>query len=89
MNNFEHRVLRIEPINTAVQRCASRSTAVQRCARKSTELIWGSKGVLVRALNLHGDQKSLARTEERWKVPQSHRALPTEGSAEHSRCTYV
>ena len=22
MNNFEHRVLRIEPINTAVQRCA-------------------------------------------------------------------
>ena len=26
MNNFEHRVLRIEPINTAVQRCASRST---------------------------------------------------------------
>ena len=26
MTNFEHRVLRIEPINTAVQRCASRST---------------------------------------------------------------
>ena len=26
MNNCEHRVLRIEPINTAVQRCASRST---------------------------------------------------------------
>ena len=26
MNNFEHRVLRIERINTAVQRCASRST---------------------------------------------------------------
>ena len=26
MNNFEHRVLRIGPINTAVQRCASRST---------------------------------------------------------------
>ena len=25
MNNFEHRVLRIEPINTAVQRCASRT----------------------------------------------------------------
>ena len=25
MNNFEHRVLHIEPINTAVQRCASRS----------------------------------------------------------------
>ena len=26
MNNFEHRVLRIERINTAVQRCASRNT---------------------------------------------------------------
>ena len=26
MNNFEHRVLRIESNNTAVQRCASRST---------------------------------------------------------------
>ena len=26
MNNFEHMVLRIEPINTAVQRCTSRST---------------------------------------------------------------
>ena len=25
MNNFEHRVLRIERINTSVQRCASRS----------------------------------------------------------------
>ena len=28
MNNFEHRVLRIEPIITAVQRCASRSTVL-------------------------------------------------------------
>ena len=27
------------------------------------------KGVLVRALNLHRDQKSLARTGERWKIP--------------------
>ena len=26
MNNFEHRVLRIERLNTAVQRCASTST---------------------------------------------------------------
>ena len=26
LNNFEHRVQRIEPINTVVQRCASRST---------------------------------------------------------------
>ena len=43
MNNFEYRVLRIEPINTAVQRCASRSSAVQRYARKSTEFAWGSK----------------------------------------------
>ena len=44
MNHFEHRVLRIEPINTAV------------------------RGVLVRALNLHRDRKSLARTGERWKI---------------------
>ena len=65
MNNFEHRVLRIEPINTAVQRCAVRSTAVQKCARKSAEFTWGFKGVLVRALNLHGNKKSLSRTEER------------------------
>ena len=27
------------------------------------------KGVLVRALNLHRDQKSLARTGQRWKIP--------------------
>ena len=27
------------------------------------------KGVLVRVLNLHRDQKPLARTGERWKVP--------------------
>ena len=47
------------------------------------------KGVLVRALNLHGDQKSLASTEERWKIPQSHRVLRIESSAEHSRCTCV
>ena len=26
LNNFEHRVLRIEPINIAVQRCAGSST---------------------------------------------------------------
>ena len=75
MNNFEHRVLRIRPINTAVQICAVLVGV----------LLY--KGVLVRALNLHGDQKSLARTEERWKNPQSHRVLPIEGSAEHSRCT--
>ena len=29
---------------------------------------FGYKGVLVRALNLHRDQKSLARTGERWKI---------------------
>ena len=116
MNNFEHRVLRIERINTAVQRCAiivgvldlhrdkktqarigeipgirislvtqdaahkefcwtvplnrpSRfleqirtqgflrieATAVQRCA-------W-------RALNLHRDKKTQARTRETWTIP--------------------
>ena len=27
------------------------------------------KGVLVRALNLHQDQKSLTRTGETWKIP--------------------
>ena len=27
------------------------------------------KGVLVRVLNSHRDQKSLARTGERWKIP--------------------
>ena len=30
MNNFEHSVLRIEPINTAVQRCASRTFPLYR-----------------------------------------------------------
>ena len=78
-------VLRIEPIHTAVQRCA---------IEVGVPLY---KGVLVRALNLHGDQKSLARTEERWKIHhshrvlpiESHRVLPIEGSAEHFRCTYV
>ena len=36
MNNFEHRVLCIERINTVVQRCASRSTefALQDAAHK-------------------------------------------------------
>ena len=29
---------------------------------------FGYKGVLVRALNLHRDQKSLSRTGERWKI---------------------
>ena len=33
MNNFEHRVLRIEPINTAVQRCASRTFPLYRSSR--------------------------------------------------------
>ena len=37
----------------------------------------------------HRDQKSLTRTEERWKIPQSHRVLRIEGSAKHSRCTCV
>ena len=32
------------------------------------------KGVLARALNLHRDQKSLARTGERWKM--AHRGQP-------------
>ena len=43
MNDLEHRVLRIEPINISIQRCASRSTSVQRCARESTDFAWGSK----------------------------------------------
>ena len=47
------------------------------------------KGVLVRVLNLQRDQKLLVRTGERWKIPQSHRILLIEGSAEHSRCTCV
>ena len=33
MNNFEHRVLRIEPINNAVQRCASRTFPLYRPSR--------------------------------------------------------
>ena len=37
--------------------------------------------MLVRVLNLHRDQKPLARTGERWKIPESHRILPIEGSA--------
>ena len=47
------------------------------------------KGVLVRVLNLHRDQKSLARTGEIWKIPLSHRILRLEGSAQYSRCTCV
>ena len=97
VNNFEHRVLRIERINTAVQRCAiSRSTefASQDAAHKgfcwtfpfcvnlhaflnnfehkvfsAYSLLMMYKGVLVRALNLHRDQKSLTRTGETWKIP--------------------
>ena len=46
------------------------------------------KGVLVRVLNLHRNQKSFARIEERWKIPP-HRILRVEGSAEHSRCTCI
>ena len=45
------------------------------------------KGVLVRAMNLRRDQKSLARTGERWKIPLSHRVLRIEGSAQHCPCT--
>ena len=33
------------------------------------ESILLDEGVLVRALNLHRDQNSLARTGERWKIP--------------------
>ena len=33
MNNFEHRVLRIEPINTAVQGCSSRTCPLYRPSR--------------------------------------------------------
>ena len=47
------------------------------------------RGVLVRVMNLHRDQKSLARIGERWKIPKSHRILRIEGSAEHSHCTCV
>ena len=40
------------------------------------------KGVLVRLLNLHRDQKPLARTGERWKIALSHIILCIEASAE-------
>ena len=43
----------------------------------------------MRILNFHRDQKSLARTGERCKLPQLHRILRMEGSAGHSRCTCV
>ena len=39
MNNFEHRVLRIEPVNTAVQMCASRASPLYRSSR-SLEQFW-------------------------------------------------
>ena len=45
--------------------------------------------MLVRVLSLHRDQKSLARTGERWKISESHRILCMEGSGEHSRCQCV
>ena len=44
------------------------------------------KDMLVRILNLHRDQKSLARIGERWKI-LSYRILRVEDSTEHSRCT--
>ena len=36
MNNFEHRVLRIERINTAVQRCASNSRSTEVASQDAT-----------------------------------------------------
>ena len=46
MNNFEHRVLRIKPINLCQFRTQGlESTAEQRCARKSTEFASGQKNV--------------------------------------------
>ena len=41
------------------------------------------KGVLVRVLNLHRDQKSLARTGERWKIEIS---LFTQDSTHRGLC---
>ena len=42
MNNFEHRVLRIKPINLCQFRTQGlESTADQRCGRKSTEFASG------------------------------------------------
>ena len=52
--------------------------------------------MFIKKLNLHRDQKSLARIRKRWKNPESHRIprIPFgenrgEGSAEHSRCICV
>ena len=47
------------------------------------------KGMPVRALNLHWDQKSFATTGGRWEISLSHRIIRIEGSAEHSPCTCV
>ena len=33
MNNFKHRVLRIEPINTAIQRCATGNRSTELASR--------------------------------------------------------
>ena len=39
MNNFEHRVLRIEPINNAVQGCASRTFPLYRPSRSLEQFL--------------------------------------------------
>ena len=38
MNNFEHRVLRVDPGNTAVQRCASRTFPLYRPPRSLEQI---------------------------------------------------
>ena len=39
MNNFEYRVLCIEPVNTAVQICASRTFPLYRSARSLEQFL--------------------------------------------------
>ena len=43
------------------------------------------KVVLIRAVNLHRDEKTQARNGERWEIVTQD----STGSAEYSRCTYV
>ena len=72
MNNFKHRVLRIEPIILLYKSVliGVLNLHLEKKSYKgfSVHSLLLYKGVLVRALNLHRDKKSLTRTGETRKI---------------------
>ena len=75
MNNFKHRVLRIEPNNTAyksvlvgVPNLHLNKKSYKGFSPHRVYCLLLYKGVLVRVLNLHRDKKSLMRTGATWKI---------------------